>query len=94
VRSTSHGSSYGGTVVALEVTVPLSVALIGDAAILTRVAALKFGPKRGHCDTRRWHSWRTCSCQRVSCCRQSRVMWRVDGGDDELVDVMVPLLRC
>jgi hypothetical protein len=40
---------------ALEVVVPLTMALNGDAAILAQAMTLEFGPEVGHSDTHRRH---------------------------------------
>jgi hypothetical protein len=66
VRSTCYGSGDRSTIVALEVVVPLAVALDGDVANLTQSAVLEFGPEVGHSDAHHRHTrrrWRMSYCR-------------------------------
>jgi hypothetical protein len=71
----------------LDVATPLALALDSDAAILTTMTAVELSPEVSRSGTCRWCAWQG---SRMLSCTMRR---HVDGGDDELVDVVAPLLR-
>jgi hypothetical protein len=80
-------------VATLDISTPLAVDFLPE--VRRRVA--------GHRRTvlRRWclrHGWRTRRCRKARLLRswlaQPLTVWRVDCGDDELVDIVTPLLGC
>jgi hypothetical protein len=93
-------------VATLDVAAPFTMALDGDATILPSATTDELITEVGHCDAR-WYArlgrharsgW--CTRSRGGAllrCRQlmppSLMMRGVDGGDDELVDVVTPLLH-